>query len=473
MAVTTALAAGTRVARPALLSLGAALGVVLVQYRAAALVMPLIAVLALVLLSWVARRHLLVATACGLAVVGALPVYAGRYVGGTQFGVTPSLAVALVLAPAALESLPRFRVVPMDVAVAAFCLLRLLSTLLNFNNKLGSAAGPAIYLASTYAVFRLLLLQPGVLRVVTRTVVALGAAAGLFAVFEHAGAGNVFFRLSSTGYAYKDFAQEQLRFGDVRAEASFGHSIALGMFLGLAMVLTIALAIQARTILARAALVVAAGLILLGTLDTLSRGAIAALSVGVLLWFLRESRRMRLSTFAGLALVAAAIVALTPVKSTVSELVASSESSTSTVAASNEHRFAILDLVSDPSQFSVLGHKSAGSGGVTNQLEQRTGLNSFDNAYALVYLANGLLAVVAFLAVGVLAFLALAAPGLNAIERGWVAGLCAAALNLFTVNLLTQYQDFFWVAAAVAAAAWQRTRHTRAARKAELVRSPS
>lgn len=464
--------AARRLAAPVIL-LATTATILLVEARQPALVSSVLALLLAGLLGYVARRHVVGATALGLVVIGAVPQYAGRYAGGTNFGITPALVVALVLLPAALEQLPRARFVPMDVAVGAFWLLRFLSTLLNFDNKIGSTLGPAVYLATAYGAFRLLVLRGDVVRAATTAVVTTGAGLGLFAVFEHAGAGNIFFRLPSTGFVYKDFAQEQLRFGEVRAEASFGHSIALGMFLALAMVLTVALAIEKRDVLTRAALVAAGGLILVGTLDTLSRGAILTLGIGLALWFLRESGRMRLSTLTGLVLVAGAVIVLTPLRSTVSELVNSSESSSSLEQASTQHRYVILDLVTDPAQFTLLGHQSSGAGGVTDQLEARTGLNSFDDAYALVYLANGLLTVVAFLGVGVIAFWTLVAPGLTALERAWVAALCAAAINLFTVNLLTQYQDFFWVAAAVSAGAWQRTRTARGARNRELVRSHS
>lgn len=472
MALTLALGERTRSAAPRLLPLATALVIVLVEYRFPTLVKPLVAVLLVAFLAWLARRHVAAATTVGLVLIGSLPVYAGRYVGGTQFGVTPALVVAIVLAPAALDSLPRLRVVPMDVAVAAYCLLRFVSTLLNFSNKIGSAFGPALYLASTYAVFRLLLLRPGMLKVATRAVVAVAAVAAVFAVFEHGGYGNIFFRLPRNGFQYAAFAQEQLRFGEVRAEASFGHSIALGMFLGLAMVLTVACALETQSFARRLLLSGAAGLILLGTLDTLSRGALLALALGLLLWFLRESRRLRPSMVLAFTVAVAAVVALTPVRSTVAELVSSSQSSTSNEALSNEHRFRILDLVTDPSEFSLLGQKSSGAGGVSSQVEERTGLNSFDNAYALVYLSHGLLGVGAFIVIGVLAFVIFAAKGQTPLERAWGAALCAAAVNLLTVNLLTQFQDFFWVAVAVAAGSWQRLRQERDARNRELTRTP-
>jgi hypothetical protein len=469
MAVTSALAAGSRAVAPRLLAVFVAVVVVVVQYRQSRLVVMLLAVLTVVILAYVARRHVAAATAVGLVVIAAVPVYAGRYVGGTQFGVTPALVVAIVLAPSALQYLPSARLVPMDVAVAIFCLLRVASTFLNLSNRLGAALGPALYVAMPYLVFRLLTLRTGIPRVMTRAVVVAGAAAGLFAILEHSGLGNVFFRLPSNGYQYQAFAQEQLRFGEVRAEASFGHSIALGMFLALALVLAVALAVETRQVLARAALAAAAGLMLVGTLDTLSRGAILMLAVGVAMWFFLESRRLQLSTVLGVLVAGTALVLLTPVSSTVSQLVSSSQGDTNE-AASTQHRVAILDLVRDPGEFSLLGQRTTGVGSVTDQVEARTGLGSFDNAFALVYLANGLLAVLAFLAVGVIAFATLGSGGLTNLERAWVAGLCAATLNLFTVNLLTQFSDFYWVAAAISASAWQRVRLQSTARNDELAR---
>jgi len=470
MAVTSALRAGARGAAVRLVPLAVAALVVLVQYRAASLVGVVTAALLVVGFAYLAHRQVNVAVVIGLCVVASLPVYAGRYVGGTQFGVTPGLVVGIILLPSALSSLRLARLVPMDLAVAAFCGLRVLSTLLNLSVRPGAVLGPALYVAVPYTVFRLLALRRDLPRVAAVAVVIGGTASAVFAVLEHSGAGNLYFRLPSSGYEYSAFAQEQFRFGEVRAEAAFGHSIALGMFLALALVLAVALAVETTNLLARSALALAATVMLLGTLDTLSRGAMLMLAAGVALWFVLESRRLQLTTLLGVLLVGAAVVVATPVSSTVSELVSSSQSSDTNEAASTEHRVAILDLVRDPSEFSVLGQRSAGTGSVTDQVEQRTGLNSFDNAYALVYLSNGVLTVLAFLAVGVLAFVTLAAGGLTNLERAWAAALCAATLNLFTVNLLTQFGDFYWMAAGVCAASWQRLRVVRTARNDELVR---
>ena len=470
MAVTSALGAGARAAAVRLLAPTAAVLVVLLQYGAPGLVTAAIAALLVIGFAYLARQHVAVAVVVGLVVVASLPVYAGRYVGGTQFGVTPGLVVGIVLLPAALGALRTGRLVPMDVAVGAFCFLRVLSTAFNLSVRPGALLGPALYVAVPYVTFRLLALRREIPRRAAVAVVIGGTASAVFAIFEHAGSGNLFFRLPSSGYQYQAFAQEQFRFGEVRAEAAFGHSIALGMFLALALVLAVALAVEARDVVTRGVLALAATVMLLGTLDTLSRGAMLMLAVAVALWFVLESRRLHLTTVLGVLLVGAAVVVATPVRSTVSELVTSSQGTNTNEAASTEHRVAILDLVRDPSEFSLLGQKSTGVGSVTDQVEQRTGLNSFDNAYALVYLSNGVLTVMAFLAVGVLAFMTLALGGLTNVERAWLAGLCAATLNLFTVNLLTQFGDFYWVGAGIAAAAWQRLRARSRARNDGLVR---
>ena len=453
MTAATRVRRGLRVLAPGLLVLGTTGVVGLLAYAGAGLAVPVVGLLVIGLVSRLANRYVLAATTAGLVVIGLVPVYAGRVLPGTHLGLTPAVAVTLVLALAALNHLPRLRLVPLDVAVAALCVLRVASYLFNFSGDIGAAIGVVLYVALPYAVFRLLSLREGFSRVAATAVVVIGAVVGGLAILEHGGTANPYFRLPSSGYEYADFAQEQLRFGQIRAEASFGHSIALGMFLALALVLAVALAVRTPEVWTRVAIGAGSALMLLGLVDTLSRGALLALGIGVALWVMLEVRRMRADHVIAAVGVGLVLLLATPLSGRVTDLVTSQDTN---VSLSSEHRFAILDLVRDPEQFSLLGHKTASDSGVTTDVEERTGLNSFDNAYALVYVANGLLSALAFLTVGVLAFRVLVLPGVTPLERAWVAGLCAATINLFTVNLLTQYKDFYWLAVAVAASTWQR-----------------
>jgi hypothetical protein len=147
------------------------------------------------------------------------------------------------------------------------------------------------------------------------------------------------------------------------------------------------------------------------------------------------------------------VVLSTPVVGSVTRLVANSTGDTRE-SRSADYRLEILDVVRQPSAFSLLGRTTepASGEGVTEDLQRRVGLKSIDSHYALVYLDGGLLGLVALLSVVALVFAAAVSPGLPLSGRAWAIGLAATFGNLLTVALFTQESDVVWIATAVTAA---------------------
>jgi hypothetical protein len=185
-------------------------------------------------------------------------------------------------------------------------------------------------------------------------------------------------------------------------------------------------------------------------------GAAAALLV-----LLLSATRVDVRRLAVLVVLVLGVSATTGVLSTVSDLRSSSATADSREALSAQYRFKILDVATDPAEFSLLGKQAdldPGASGITAATEGRTGLKSIDSEFAVVYLSAGLLSVLAFLAVVLLLLRGVARRGLGLVERGWVIAAAAVAMGGTTVALLTQQGELWWLAVGVVAAVLQRHR---------------
>ncbi len=440
-----------------LLPVAGAGGVLIVLLGPLPLPLPLVAVLpAAVLLSLAATRCADAALAAGLALVVVVPFYAGPYVAGS-LAVTPMTAVALALLPAAWLRRHDVRLVALDGAVAVLVLLRAVSYLLNFAGGAGAAAGLVLGTALPYVVLRLLTARHDLTRLTAGALVAGSVPVSLVALGERVGAGNLFFTLLPAGYQAEQWARPELRFGVVRAEASFGSPLAFGLFLALVLVLGLALALTTTSQLTRAATGAAGVLALLALVATLSRGPLLAAGLGCGLWLLLTLRSVAflrlLALLAGLALV----VVVSPAAPTVAVLFDQSQGDTA-VSRSAEFRLQVLAVTLDPDQQSLLGRPTPDDGGLTASLVQRTGLKSVDSEYALVFLASGTLALIALVSVALLCVRTALRPGIEPVERAWASGLSATAVALLVVALLTQHSELFWAGIAVVAGIDQRSR---------------
>jgi len=194
----------------------------------------------------------------------------------------------------------------------------------------------------------------------------------------------------------------------------------------------------------------------------------AALAV----WGLLEVRRVSPGRVAALAVVLVGVLVLTPALSIVDTLWTASSGDTRE-ARSAEYRLEVASVLFDRSQFSLLGRETADSGEVSRAVANRVGLKSIDNEYAIVFVAGGLLSLIAFAAIGLQVLRLPFWRGLDPVDRAWMVVLGASFLNLATVALLTQFSDLFWISVAVAASIVQE-RQSRPTRSADsLVTSSS
>lgn len=418
--------------------------------REGRLVLPLLAVTLWALLALAALARPRIAVLVALAVVVLVPVYYGRYVVGAV-AVTPQAAAALVLLPQATRGVRGFRPVPLDLAVAGFVALRCASYLLNYRSGPGAAIGVLLGVALPYVVFRLCV-QVAWLPAMSRVVVACATVLSVVAIRERLGFGNPFFTLLTPTYQAQSLARANERLGAVRGEASFGEPISFGMFLGLALGLAVMLAVTALRRSDRVLALVASGVIAYGVTTTQSRGALLVAGLAVLGWLLASASRLDVLRIGSLALLGAVVVLGTPVVNSVERLVSSSAGDTRE-SRSAQYRLEVLEVVREPTAFSLLGRATAQTEGegVTRDLQRRVGLKSIDSHYALVYLDTGLLGLLAFLSVTGLALAGALRPGLPPAGRAWAVGLAATLGNLLTVALFTQESDVVWIATAVTA----------------------
>ena len=405
---------------------------------------------AIVVAALVAERNVVVAATAAVVAICVAPIYWGRGIGGFGVAAIPATGAALVLVLASTGSVHRVRLVALDCAVGAYLICRAAAYLVNFDSGPGAAVGYASRIAIVYVAFRVVSLLPSA---IGKLAAGLGGSAVLLAILarlERSSGENPFFTLLPSGYQASAWARPELRFGALRVETSFGHPIAFGLFLALALVVIVAVAWRTTSMRRRLACVGGAVAVSLALLDTLSRGPLLVAVLAVVAWAMFERRTMSGGRLLGMLAVVACVLAFTPALFIVEALWASSRGDTRE-ARSAEYRLTVANVLTDRDQFSLLGRPTSGSGDVTTQASARVGLKSIDNEFALVYVTGGLLSLVAFVVVVVLQWRILFLRGLAPIERAWMAGLAATSLGLTTVALLTQHGDLFWASMAIAA----------------------
>lgn len=409
-----------------------------------------------IVLAWLAQRHPQLAVSVAVLVVVLVPYYDGRLV-TRAMALTPMTASCLVLLPAAWAARGRVRLVPLDIAVGLLVLLRSLGLLFNFQNGFGALFFVVLQVALPYAVFRCLTLDRMTIERVAACVVGSAIVLSFVGIAEHGGTPNPFFTLLPADYQAGQWAHAETRAHSVRAEATFGHPIAFGMFLATALVFAVAMALTTERVWLRAVLLGSCGLMVLALADTLSRGPLIAAVLGTATWLLISARRLKVLRLAAVIALVAGVVVGTPVLGIVQHLVSASTEADSREGLSTQYRLEILAVAKDPAELSLLGRANE-NGGITQAVFDRTGLTSIDSEFALVYLTAGLLSLLAFFAVVLLAVRVVGLSGLSPVERAWAVAMAAACLNLLTVALLTQHGELFWSWIAVLAGIVQRHR---------------
>lgn len=422
--------------------------------RRATLATLVILLLALAAVAGILKHRPSVGVAIAAASVALVPIYWGRTL-GEAVPLIPVVAAGAYLLPAAASVRHRLRPVWIDYAVATYVGLVTLSMFLHFAVGLGLAATSFVRIVLPYAVMRILCVESSVRRAFAGSMVAAGAALSVVAASEPRTGSNVFFSLVRPGFQASQWARSEMRFGSIRAEASFGHPIAFGLFLALAILVSFALFATAKGALARTTLAVSVVFMFSALLATLSRGPLVVLAMSLAVWLLTSLPRLRRSRLWLLSIVAVGFIAFGPVGPVLEKLAASTQGQ-SEAAQSARHRVQILELLRDPEQFSWLG-KSARTAptAVAEEVASRTGFRSIDNEFARIYVTNGLLALVAFTVIGALLWKSALSPGLDVVGRAFAVGSATALVGCSIVALLTQYADLFWMALATVAGAEQ------------------
>lgn len=247
----------------------------------------------------------------------------------------------------------------------------------------------------------------------------------LIALVEFATGWNPFVAIPGSGNLYDDWSPIQERGGRARAEAAFGHSIALGASLALAVPLALASRFRSGVRLCLVVLLVAAAAVTFSRIGLLT--AISGVALSVLFVRSMLSARLRWSVIGGLAVAAVGL----------SSLIASTfDAAGSEATDSAGYRVDLLQLLPTMRPFGLAESLyESPTGGRTF-----AGFDSIDSAVLLVGLDYGWIpmAVVVLLMVGSLWCLVSgrATPPTIAI----VAQIPA----LVTVALITQYATLLW-----------------------------
>ncbi|WP_414171259.1 hypothetical protein [Clavibacter tessellarius] len=255
------------------------------------------------LLLLVLRRLPRTAVAVWLVALSLVPVWSGVQVGGYYL---PPSTIAAVLVILAIVPVPGFRVSPLDALVV-------LMTAAGFAGVVvGGGAGVGMstlvtfltyalpgYLLGRLAAHRIGMASLHALVAVVSTVVA------VLAVVEFVSGWNPFVLLPGNAGLRETWATLQGRGGIIRAEGAYGHSIALGSALAIAIPLTLASRFRLPVRLGMTAVMMLAAVLTFSRVGML--GAVLGLALSIV--FLRDaiSLRVRATVTAGVVVVAAAV----------------------------------------------------------------------------------------------------------------------------------------------------------------------
>jgi hypothetical protein len=410
-----------------------------------------IAALLVVLAAVVGLRYPQRMLGLGFAATALIPVYWVPVPSGIPVAPVIGSIVAIVLLPAAAVAHRGRRWVPIDVAVLAFVTLSAVAAYADSGAATSFSAQLVATAVLPYLAARLLADELG-RRWMAAGTVAVATVLSVVGIREHAGVTNPFFTLVKPKYLGSQWARPELRLDSVRAEASFGHPIAFGMFLALSIALTLWLARDVQRLWMRVTLLGVAGVQLVAMSDTLTRGPFLALAIAVVLALPTALKGRRWSRTVIGAAALAAIVALTPVASTVTTLWNRSSGTTSE-ANSARYRLELLSTMTDGANFSWFGKPAdQQEGGIAGSARERIGVVSIDDEYTVVYLQSGFFALLAFLGVGLCVWWAALRRRMSLGSRAWGLSALGATVAITTVALFTQYVEIFWMLIGVVAA---------------------
>lgn len=402
----------------------------------------------------------------GLVVVMVLiPTYSSPAFGPILF--IPAAGLAWLLAGVlawrnAMQRGRPFSLTALDLLVAVFFVLMLISSQVSPQVEFKTFLNDVFTWLGPYLAARLLLQdceRPA-------RIVAVAFAAGTVlvapvAVLETLGTKNPFFNFQFNGAESAAFGNAVSRAGEVRAQASFGHPIALSMYVAASALLSLGMAIYSKASKERLAWLALAVLALAVQVMTVSRTGYVMLVIGgVLLALTTAEKTLRRQLSAIVGIVALIVLGMNVTGSGPSELQvfpsgkAAETASAEEVTESSAYREKLLDRALEPG---VLGLWGNSYNKVTNGVSLSN--TSVDNQYIILGDSWGLIPMFALIAVAVGLMLAIAlalrreALDLVILPIAAVASLFA----LFFVAFITQQQVMVWLLIGCASAASERT----------------
>ncbi|MDJ0396361.1 hypothetical protein QMK17_23940 [Rhodococcus sp. G-MC3] len=332
-----------------------------------------------------------------------------------------SIAGVVVLGGAFLGE--RWTLSRIDLSIYIFCALCVACGLAGISRP-GDVTNVVTQWLLSYLVGRLLVQRAG-LEFTFRAIAIIFSAAASFAILEFVFDWNPYYSLVVDNTQYLAWGHEQDRGGIVRAEWAFGHSIALGCSLSLA--IPIVFAAKFRP-LYRAAMV---AVLLGGTVVSFSRSGMlsAVLAIILSLFFYKSGTRSKGK--AALVFVFVAVAWFT-IPSIVK--VFGAEGRRATI--SSDYRLTLIDLIPSMNPLGLAnGYTEPSQGEFYFQ-----GYQSIDSTYVLLGVSFGY----------VIAALALVGTGwllwsvLRRTKSAPAVSLVAVTPALFTVALITQFGSLVW-----------------------------
>lgn len=390
-----------------------------------------VAAVGLASLAYVCFRHWpRLAGVSWLLVVAFVPYWLGVKI---LINISPASAVGLLVLAALLPvAFPQAS--PADLLVAFLILVAVVALLLGYGT-LTTAVLAVVEWGVGYTLGRVMPLRLGV-EWVQDTVAVIFTVVAFGAVLEFLSGVNPFVLLAFGDSSYAVWGTLQERGGQLRVEGAFGHSIALGASLALAVPLVLASRFRGWI---RIGMVLVIGL---ASVFTFSRIGIGCVLIGILLTLVTQARhlsaRIRI-TLLGL-LATGAVIAAPLVLRVFAQ--AGSEATDSSA-----YRRDLGGLVSQISLFGLSPSASISADGTL----RFAGFRSIDSAVVLLGLTYGAIAVLA------LAALYLAGVACTVTGRATPATVSVVALlpAYLSVALITQYSIFLWFCAGLAVTSQQ------------------
>jgi hypothetical protein len=413
-------------------------------------------------------------------VVALIPTYAAPKMGPILF--IPGAGLAWILAGTlawrnAMQRGRLFGLTAIDLLVVVFFVLMYISSQVSQQVELKIYENDVFAWLGPYLATRLLLQdckRPAF--AVAASFAAATVLVAPVAVLETLGVKNPFLNFQFNSAEAAAFGNTVSRLGEVRAQASFGHPIALSMFVAASALLSLGMAIYAKISKERAIWLGLAAVAIAVQVMTASRTGYLMLVPGVILLGLTtamQTARKRLMGFFGLVAVLFVAMQFTGALPEELQLFPSGQAQSAAaeeVSESGAYRERLLERAIEPG---VLGLWGNPYNKVTNAVSAAN--TATDNEYIILADSWGLIPTFSLIAIAIALLIAIVvARGRNAYELVILPIAALMSLGaLFFVAFITQQQVVIWILIGASSAASERVlRERRLARRQRSAERP-